>query len=499
MLYQMKNNKLEEIFLLTEQKIYVDLDLINFSSLKYIKNCFKEDRYTNGKVIDVVNWVSLSNSGTMLNDLFKFKNLLNYLYNKKQSIWFIFKLKSFFYFFIKRKKFLLTREIKKMNESSLKLEDLPNEILDKIITYLDKKNTLYINKRFYNLTKSKIYNFITVNLAKDINLNELYSFNHEYLKIIYDECTTTASEEYSESNETDELGATEPQRGTACKVNTSKIAGVKRSYTKSTSEANEASEASEACTSGEAGAASEAGTSGVASVEKICLEEIEKNLIENRIRKLTVFENVKTIYIELNIKEKKKFLDRFVIKNLNLNEFIMLKVFNILVSNKSKPIKNFYVDLKGGNIDYQLVFINQFFLKYFEKNQFSNLERFIFNGNENFYILLSNDFFILSDIKSNCFVKDLIYNMSSDKIEFIYLILVSQIYFLEPIKNLKNLKYINTVYRKDFFLNSDKIDILNDYEITTYRNIEFNDVYYFKNILKDEFDKSSLSDLFFKK
>ena len=64
---------------------------------------------------------------------------------------------------------------------SLKLEDLPNEILDKIITNLDKKTISLINKKFYTLTKNKIYKYITVNLAKEINLNDLSYLKHENL------------------------------------------------------------------------------------------------------------------------------------------------------------------------------------------------------------------------------------------------------------------------------------------------------------------------------
>ena len=66
----------------------------------------------------------------------------------------------------------------------LKLEDLPNEILDKIISHLDKRNVSLINKRFYSLAKNKKYKYITVNLAKEFNLTDLSYLKHENLKII---------------------------------------------------------------------------------------------------------------------------------------------------------------------------------------------------------------------------------------------------------------------------------------------------------------------------
>ena len=66
----------------------------------------------------------------------------------------------------------------------LNLLDLPNEILEKIIVGLDKKNTLGINKRFYNLTKNKTFKIIVIDLAKEINLDNLKNFNQTKLKII---------------------------------------------------------------------------------------------------------------------------------------------------------------------------------------------------------------------------------------------------------------------------------------------------------------------------
>lgn len=81
----------------------------------------------------------------------------------------------------------------------IKLEDLPNEILDKIIESLDKdkKNFSVVNKRFFNLTKDKIFKTIIIDLSKEIKFNKFQHFKQNNLKIIYSNIEDLKKEDFN--------------------------------------------------------------------------------------------------------------------------------------------------------------------------------------------------------------------------------------------------------------------------------------------------------------
>ena len=70
------------------------------------------------------------------------------------------------------------------------LLDLPDEILEKIISKAGRDNSLLLNKRILNISKKIKWKNLTLDLSKEINLKD---FKHiENLKII---CTLQISKE----------------------------------------------------------------------------------------------------------------------------------------------------------------------------------------------------------------------------------------------------------------------------------------------------------------